>query len=100
MTTTLNMRDTINLIGYSASHQNVSTSPAEVAVTSGGIYDVWAITAPIFIKQTDGSSATGVSLTNGYRIPADGYLTMELRAGDKLGYVATEAATLVLHQVA
>lgn len=92
--------DSLDLENGAATTLALSTSAAQTAALSEGIYDVWCTTAAdMFISV--GPTATGVTTANGYLVRSGTTARVRVREGSKIGaIVASGTPTLAYHKVA
>lgn len=90
----------VNLKGNSQSTLSVSTSGAQtsaMAASADGIYDIWC-DVDVWLKVSQ-STASDVTSSTGYYLPAGQKVPVKLDDGDKLGAIASASGTLRYHRV-
>lgn len=96
-----NIKDAVRLVGYEqVTPLATTTSAAETAALTKGIYAIWPESVDIHIKQVaTGGDATDVTVANGYKLKAGSIDTIEVLEGDKIGSISTSSTTLHLHKI-
>lgn len=94
----MNRYDIAVLQGRSQSNFAISATAAQSPVLSGGVFDVWS-DVDCWLKVGP-DATTGLTSSTGYVLFANGVISIDVRAGDKIGAIAGAAGTLRFHQVA
>lgn len=88
--------DAVSISGYQQQTLALSSSGAQTAALSGGVYDVWA-TADCYLKV--GAAAGDVTSATGYLLRAATTLPVVVPEGQRIGAVVPSGtATLSLHR--
>jgi hypothetical protein len=91
--------DSLDLENNSAATLALSTSAAQSAALTEGVYDIWCSTGDCFVRVAP--TATGVTAANGYLLRASITIRVRVREGSKIGaIVASGTPTLSYHKVA
>lgn len=89
--------DAISLSGHSQGTVSLSTTAAQSAALTGGVYDIWS-DVDCYIKVA--ATANGVTTSTGYLLRANNTIPILVSDQEKLGgIVASGTGTLSYHRV-